>query len=212
MREPQGIGNGPERPDRSAAGMVWARGGASRRGFSLVELVVVVVLMGALFAIAVPRLDFAKTGLNAAVQQASLTMLSAHRTAIQRQHNVVVAFDTGRSVIRIHLDHNNDGVMDAGELVRQVQLEDGIRFGLGGATARPMGSTAVTFTRLQGGLPAVTFSRGGTASEFGGFYLSPVGTPPNGNRPVDTRALEVERAVGRFERYFFANSQWKRDW
>jgi len=187
-------------------------GPVGRGGFSLIEITVVVVLMGALFAIAIPRIDFAKPGINAAVQQASLTLLSANRMAIQRQHNVVVAFDTAQSIIRIHADANNDGVMDAGELVRQVKLEDGVRFGLGGASARSIGPTAVTFTRTQGGLPAVTFSRGGTASEFGGFYLSSVGTPPNGNRPTDTRAFEVERAIGRFERFFYANSLWTREW
>ena len=187
-------------------------GGSPRAGFTIIELVLTIVLLGAVLAIAAPRLNLAQTRINAATQQASLTMLSAHRMAIQQQHNVVVAIDTVGRILRVHSDRDNDGVIDSDEMVRQVELEKGVRFGLGGATARLIGSAPVTFTRTQGGLPAVTFNRGGTASEFGGFYLSSVSTGADGDRPTDTRAFEVERAIGRFERYFFANGAWTREW
>ena len=190
-----------------------ARSGTGpRSGFTIIELVVTMILMGAILAIALPHLNLAQTKINAATQEASLTMLTAHRMAIQQQHNVVVAFDTVNRLIRVHSDKDNDGVIDADEVIRQVQLEDGVRFGLGGATARSIGSAPVTFTHTQGGWPAVTFNRGGTASEFGGFYLSSVSTGADGTRATDTRAFEVERAIGRFERYYYDNGTWTREW
>lgn len=160
-----------------------------------------VMMLGAnMVTIAMPRLDLRRFRIDAAVRDTNLMLLGAQRLAIQKQHNVVVAFDTVQQLIRVHHDADNDGVMDATELVKQRQLGEGTRFGLGGATARPIGSTAVTFIRTQGGLPAVTFSRAGTGSEIGGFYISST----NSGRPgvtVDTRALEVERATGRTTRF-----------
>jgi len=212
-----GSGRHPAQPAGSNASPIAATRDRARvrnvrAGFTMIELVVTMVLLGAVLAIAAPRLNLAQTKINAATQQASLTLLSAHRTAIQQQHDVVVAFDTANRLIRVHSDRDNDGVMDSNEMIRQVQLEAGVRFGLGGATARAIGAAPVTFTRTQGGLPAVTFNRGGTASEFGGFYLSSVSTGADGDRETDTRAFEVERAVGRFERHYFANGSWTREW
>lgn len=182
-----------------------------RSGMTVTELLVVMIMFAIVATIAMPRLNLRRLRIDAAVREVNITMLSAQRLAIQKQHNVVVAFDTAQRLIRIHEDADNDGVMDGGELVRQRPLGDGVRFGLGGATARAIGGSAINFVRGQAGLPAVTFSRAGTASEIGGFYISSADSGILG-AISDTRAFEVERATGRTERFRWdpATNQWDR--
>jgi type II secretory pathway pseudopilin PulG len=170
---------------------------------SLIELVLVMVMFGIMASIALPRLGVDRLTVDAATRGLNMTMLAAQRVAIQEQHAVVVAFDTVVGVIRVHRDTDNDGIMDAGEVVSSTRLEDGVRFGRGVAPARAIGGKAVTFTRTQGGLPALTFHRSGGASEIGGFYL----TAPDASV---VRAFEVERSTGRTVRYEFSNGAWLR--
>jgi len=187
------------------------RPGSRRPGMTITELLVVMIMFAIVATIALPRLDLRRLRIDSAVREVNITMLSAQRLAIQKQHNVVVAFDSTQQLIRVHEDADNDGVMDSGELVRQRPLGDGVRFGLGGATARAIGGSSITFVRSQAGLPAVTFSRAGTASEIGGFYISSMNSGVSG-ATSDTRAFEVERATGRTERFRWDRvaNQWTR--
>jgi Tfp pilus assembly protein FimT len=169
----------------------------------MIELVLIMVLMGILASIALPRLDIARMTVDASTRTLTMTMLGAQRLAIQEQHNVVVAFDTVAGTLRVHRDRNNDGVLDPGERTETIRLEDGVRYGRGSAPARAIGGKAVTFTRTQGALPAVTFHRSGSASEIGGFYVT---SPPGG----DTRAFEVERSTGRTVRFEYTGASWQR--
>jgi hypothetical protein len=52
----------------------------------------------------------------------------------------------------------------------------------------------------------MTFSRAGTASEIGGFYINSFGSPN------DARSLEVERSTGRTERFLwnYQSGTWSR--
>jgi hypothetical protein len=89
--------------------------------------------------------------------------------------------------------------------LRSYPLEGAV-FGLGGAPARPMGATAVTFTKILQGLPALIFHRTGSASEAKGIYVTS-GRP---GHPEDTRALEVERSTGRVSWYRYGPPSWRR--
>ncbi len=167
----------------------------------------VAILIGVMVSIAVPRLDLSRIRTDAAARTAMMTMLGAQRGAVQRQHDIVVAFDSVRRIIRVHSDLNNNLAIDAGENVNHVQIESGIVFGPGTATARPIGGGAVTFTRLQGGLPSVTFTRAGTATQFGGFYLR---STKAGTQSSRVHVFEVERGTGRTSRLTWANGAWQR--
>jgi hypothetical protein len=61
-------------------------------------------------------------------------------------------------------------------------------------------------------MPAVTFTRSGTAGEMGVIYLTSTRVGTGGNFPEDTRAFEVERSTGRTTvfRYNAAASSWVR--
>lgn len=177
-----------------------------RDGFTIIEATFALMFIGVILAIAIPRLRTDHLKVDAGTRTAMLVLLGAQRTAVHKQHDVVVAFDTTSLLLRVHHDADNDGTMDAGENVSTIQLE-GVLFGRGAAPARPMGGAAVTYTRTQAGLPAVTFQRGGSAGEFGGLYLRPgVGVA----RAEDVRAIEIERSTGRASRLLYAGGQWTR--
>jgi hypothetical protein len=144
--------------------------------------------------------------LETAQQAVTMKMLGIQRLAVQGQHDVVVAFDTTAGRFRIHRDADNDGVVDAGERADWWELGEGVAFGRGSVTARPMGGAPATFTQVQDGMPAVVFHRSGAASEFGGFYMRPSG---QGGTP-DTRAVEVERAFGKTSVWRWENGTWVR--
>lgn len=180
-----------------------------RAGYSLVEVMLVLVLMGVLLALAAPRINLSRTRTEAGVQALASDLMAAQRAAVSGQHNVVVAFDQAQLRVRVHLDLDDDGVMDAGEPVQLKPLERGVVFGRGGAGAlAQLGAQPVSFTRTQGGLPAVTFNRAGSASEEGGAYLTtpPAGSPP----PSSARAVVVDRATGRAVTWRYTGSAWER--
>lgn len=183
--------------------------GSDRRGFSLIEILSVIVVMGLLTAVVLPKSGLASYQSNSAARVVGTTLSYAQRQAVSQQADIRVAFDVDNFYLRIHEDRNNDNTIDAGERVSYVSLPEGIAFGRGIAAARPMGGAAVTFTRTEGGLPIVIFHRDGSASENGGIYISTVAGLSLG-RTSDVRSVEVSRATGRPTWYSFATGIWKR--
>lgn len=180
-----------------------------RAGYSVAELMVVVVIIGIALALGAPRLNLTPTRTEAAIQGLSSTLMAAQRAAVSGQHDVVVAFDEGQRRVRVHHDLDNDGAIDAGERVRMEPLGRGVVFGRGGAGAlAQLGDGAVSFTGRQGGLPAVTFNRAGSASEEGGAYLT---TPPAASPPATAaRAVVVDRATARAATWRYTPNGWQR--
>lgn len=183
-----------------------ARTPRDRNGYTLIELLTVVTIIGILAAMATPVLDTSRLQAEAAAQSLGTTLLNAQRTAVSRQHAVVVAFDVANHRIRIHQDANNNGVIDSRETVTFHSLEPPVRFGRGAAPARPIGANAVSFTRRQGDLAALTFYRNGSASEEGVFYLT--ARPDRANH---TRAIEIDRGTGRISWLRYRSNAWTRD-
>lgn len=181
-----------------------------RSGFTLLELVVVMVIAGVVATIAVPRIDVGRVRASSAYRQVAMTLLAAQRSAVLKQHAVVLAFDTTRGLIRVHYDRNNSGVIDGGEEQTFVKLEEGVVFGRAGVPALPMGGSAITFSKRQDGLPALTFQRSGSATENGGFYLTSARAGSSARHREDNRAFEVQRATGRASLYEYAGGSWRR--
>ncbi|HEY5940295.1 MAG TPA: GspH/FimT family protein [Gemmatimonadales bacterium] len=188
--------------------IVRSRTVSERHGFSMIELLTVIVVMGLIAAVAVPRSGISTYQANAGAQVVSTTLSYAQRQAISRQADTRVAFDLPNNRMRIHEDRNNDNVIDAGERVTFSNLPEGITFGRGSAAARPMGGAVVTFTRAQGILPVLIFRRDGTASEDGGVYLTTI-AGLSIDRTADVRAVEIARATGRPTWFSFGTGVWK---
>jgi hypothetical protein len=184
-------------------------------GFTSVEMLTVIVLVGVVAAIAFNRVDLNRLHVNTATQAITTTMVTAQREAITKQHDVIVTFDAGRRSLRMIWDLNNDGDPDPGEHVRPVPLGDRVTFGLGGAPPRGFGSNPINFNHVVGGLPALIFHRNGSASGVGGFYLTTdraVTAAGGGStaHAIDTRAVEIVRATGRTEWYRYDGAGWSR--
>jgi prepilin-type N-terminal cleavage/methylation domain-containing protein len=183
---------------------------AGRKGVSLAELLLVLVMIGLLAAISLPRIDYVRFRTDGGMQAVGTALLASQREAVARQHDVAVLFDIPGRSLRVLYDANNNRVADPGERVRVVALDDHVVFGRGAASARGFGTGAVGFTRQVAGLPAVVFHRNGSASEAGGVYLTSRRAAAGTSHASDTRAIEMVRATGRPEWFLYDGNQWKR--
>lgn len=188
--------------------MRWT-GDNRRRGFTMIELVVVLVVAGVLTSIAAPMLSPGRWRADSGVQEVMAALNAAQRLAVLRQHDVIVTFLLPEGAMEVHRDEDNDGAVDAGEDVRLVELPETIGFGLDGTTSMsgdPASSTA-TFADAGAG-PSVAFRRNGSASEAGRIYLRPL----RGSMSEDaeaSRALTLERSTGELRCFSYRTGAWE---
>lgn len=182
--------------------------GSLRPGFSLTELLIVLVVVSLLSLLVVPNLEIVKFRMDGAARGTVAALVAAQRQAVTRQHDVVVAFDSVYRGLRIHQDANNNGQIDTGERTRMVPFDDGVVYGLAGAPAL-FESEVIGFTETQSGLPVVRFIRGGSASEEGHVYLTSGRAARTGEYTKDTRSVKVDRATGRVTWYYYNSKEWR---
>lgn len=184
-----------------------------RKGVTIIELMIVLVILGVIVAFAGPKIDVMKYRIESSMQGIGLTFLAVERQAISQQHDIIVMFDQGKNALRIHEDANNNATVDAGERVRAVPLGDNVVFGRASATAMTqIGSGAISFTKTINGYPAIVFHRDGSASAAGGFYLTSTRAATSTAFKKDSRAVWVDRATGRASwfRYNETSNIWVR--
>ena len=180
-----------------------------RGGFTLVEILMVITLLGLVAMFVAPKLSFSAYRINAAARSVTVLFARAQRLAVTNQSDVNVVFDVPNNAIKIHQDANNDNVIQSDEQVRSYPLGEGVAYGLGGAPARVYAPGPISFTRTLGGMPEVIFRRDGSASENGGFYITSTAALMAA-RPTDGRSIEIIRSTGRADWYQYNGSQWVR--
>jgi len=184
----------------------------NRAGVTLIKIMVVIGLIGLTAAIALPRIDYGHYQVDGGIQAVATALMGAQREAVAKQHNVAVMFDQAGQSLRILYDTDNDNSIDPTERIRVIRLDGQVVFGRANAPVLPqLGGSAVTFSRMIGGMPAVIFHRNGSASQAGGLYLTSVraaaGDPTYQH---DTRAIELFRATGRPEWWRYNGATWTR--
>ncbi len=173
----------------------------SRRAFSLIEMMTVLVMAGVMLALALPRIDSSKYRADAVAEIVRTTLQDAQRQAITRQHDMIVSFDTTGERIRVVWDANDDGQIGTTERVTYFGLDVGILFtdpsvkGVSGSPIlKPVSGSAIgTLT----GYPTVTFHRDGSVSTDAEIYVSIAARSAN----KIYRAITLVQATGRVDWY-----------
>jgi prepilin-type N-terminal cleavage/methylation domain-containing protein len=182
-----------------------------RRGFSLVEVLISVVIVGIILGFAMSAIDPLRPQMESAMLGIGSSLQGAQRESVARQHNVIATFDAAANKVELHFDANNNGVRDGGERVRVVALEGQVTFGRANAPARAFGAGPISFPPGGGGLPTLTFRRDGSASIAGGLYVTSRKAAAGSLKRIgDTRAIEVVRATGRVEWWRYNGAVWRR--
>jgi prepilin-type N-terminal cleavage/methylation domain-containing protein len=194
--------------------MVTASTPRRRAGFTLIEMLIVIIIISITAAIALPRINLSRIRSKAAIQTLGTTMLALQRDAIAKQHNIVVMLDAPGRALRVLYDSTNNVRVDANERVRVISLGEEIVLGKPAAVpARSFGGSAVNFTTIEPttNLPAIVLYRNGSAKEAGGIYLSTMkamsGVRGHEN---ETWAMEIVRATGRAEWLRWNGTGWVR--
>jgi prepilin-type N-terminal cleavage/methylation domain-containing protein len=178
-----------------------------RRGFTLIEVVLSLSLLGIIMLIAMPRFDLLSRRVATTERQLNTTLSRAQQMAVTRQHDVNVLFDAEGSAMILHADGNGNGVRDPGEAEWRFELEPGVHFLRGAVPAGPPGNEVITFLRRLDNLPVLTFHRSGSVSEAGGFYLG-TARSAGGERPGDARMIVVDRGTGLVRRFHLKEGAW----
>jgi prepilin-type N-terminal cleavage/methylation domain-containing protein len=184
-----------------------SRSDRRQHGFSLIELLIVLVIMGVVAAMAVPRLNLSGNRVEAIAQQVRSVFLTSQRTSITRQFDVIISIDTVRSELRIVEDTNNSGTVEAGEvrIWRPTGQAEGNIFAV-----PPVGFNTATvggnFQRVDN-LPSIVFHRDGSASTDAEVYVA--------NRSkgrTEFRLITLTRSTGRTDLYKLAGTGASAKW
>ena len=176
---------------------MWQR--RRRSAFTIIELVIVVVILSVIAGMAIPKLNLSMYRADAAAQQVRSVFMTAQRTSLTRQYDVIVSVDTVGFGLRIGEDKNNNGIIEPNEITYWRPEGGGNTFSIPpvGLNA-PTVSTSVVGSALvsMSGMPSVTFHRDGSTSSDAEVYVQSVD-----KTRTDYRVIALTRATGRTDLY-----------
>ena len=97
-----------------------------RRGFSMIEMLTTLIIMGIVAAMAVPKLDLSHMKSDAALRQVTTLFVQAQRTALAKQYNVLISVDVTGNRMRLVEDRNNSSTYDTGDRMMWMAFEPGL--------------------------------------------------------------------------------------
>lgn len=145
---------------------------AGRSGFTLIEMLIVIVVMGLGMMIAVPRFRASdKTKVRQAATQLTADLELARAKAMARRANVRVVFNTATNSYTGYLDFDRDGVINQTTAERDSMMAFGTRTLPNGATFGRAGQADITNFAGAGAItfptPQVNFDGRGLTTPFG---------------------------------------------
>lgn len=99
-----------------------------RAAFTLIEILFVISLIAIVVGFAVTRFDYRGYRMDANIRFLQNVIIGAQQTAITRNTTVQVMFDANAQRVRVLMDLNDNGVMDASDSVRYRPLFEGAEF------------------------------------------------------------------------------------
>ncbi|MHB8838601.1 MAG: GspH/FimT family pseudopilin [Gemmatimonadaceae bacterium] len=179
-----------------------------RRGYTIIELMLVLALIAIMAAMAIPKISFLRLRQDANGRLVQKTLISAQQTAMKYNTNVLFVLDYAASRMRVVQDTNANGAADAAEQWTSWRLNEGASFAIpavtvDGATAYYATGPGVSST---GTGPVITFYPNGSASGDAFLYI---GVPTG--RSDALRAIEFTGATGRTRLWRYLSGSWKRD-
>ena len=180
------------------------------RGFTMIELLLVISIVGLMAALALPKVRLDNGQVDTAARTISMSLMAAQRESVARGHPVLVVFDTAAHTIRSVWDANGNEAADVGEHTKPVVLPERVMLGrpsdvaaLGSATA----SVPVMKSSARG--PYLIMQRNGALDRAVTIYLTTI-MSMSGGPDREVRALVLSRATGRADVYIWTGTQWRR--
>ena len=144
----------------------------SKKGFTLIEIIVTMMIIGIVSAMAIPNFSKwrEKHQIDGQAQKVYFDLMLARTAAVKSNNDVRVTFDLVANTYTIHEDSNSDGVVDAGENLKNAILENNVQlaYNVGISDAD---DNAVTSAVSFGGAQVVVFDSRGQASSSGSVLL-----------------------------------------
>ncbi|MGV3707324.1 MAG: pilus assembly FimT family protein [Gemmatimonas sp.] len=181
----------------------------SRRGFTLIEMLMIVVIIGFMALLVLPKIRTDSVSVDTAVRTVNLSVMVAQRDAVSRQHNVIIAFDTIARTVRTVWDANNNGIADMGERAHPFLLPSSVILGRPGSVPKLGGASEITpVPRGTSRGPLFIMMRSGGIDRSDVVYFTTKRAMTGKDK--DVRALAIARATGRAVWYKWSSTGWKR--
>ena len=170
----------------------------------------VVAIFSVLAALVLPKVRVDNAHVDTAARLIGMSLMSAQRDAVSRQHNVLVVFDTAAHLVKTVWDVNNNGNVDSGEKTRLFMIPDRVVLGRpAGVSALGSASSSVPVMKSNARGPYLIVQRNGAVDRSVTLYVS-TARAMKGGKDKDSRAVIFARATGRPDWYAWTGSKWRR--
>ena len=186
-----------------------------RRGYTLIEMMIVVTLIAIVTATAMPHIDYQAYRQDAAARTLKSAMQGAQAYAVSSQHNVFVDIDQPHALLYVVYDYNDNLQWDQSnsEHLIAVPLQDGVTIAQPPSALPGVGTPTAGIGMTTPGTVAVA---GKTTSTIGFTYRGDAAVSTdvqiylNSKRGLsrDWRAISIIPSTGRVDWYKLVNNVW----